>query len=114
MLIDQDAVRTGLASGEPWKQYDLGHGCCTYDFFDQCPQRMACARCDFYVPKAFSRAMLLEGKANLLRLRQEIPLNDDKLRAVDDGIAAHNELVAKLSDVPTPDQPDSRRAYAAP
>ncbi len=102
--IDQDAVRSGRASEEPWKHYDLGHGYCTYDFFDQCPHRMACARCAFYVPKASSKALLLEGKANLLRLRQDIPLTDDELRAVDEGIAAHNELVAKLSAVPAPDQ----------
>ena len=103
VLIDQDAVRTGRATEEPWKHYDLGHGYCTYDFFDQCRHRMACARCDFYVPKASSKALLLERKANLLRLRQEIPLNDDELRAVDDGIAAHEELAARLADVPTPD-----------
>ena len=102
VLIDQDAIRSGVAGGQPWKHYDLGHGYCTYDFFDQCPHRMACARCDFYVPKASSKALLLEGKANLLRLRQEIPLNDDELRAVDDGIAAHDELVAKLADIPAP------------
>lgn len=113
VLIDQDAVRTGRAIDEPWKHYDLGHGYCTYDFFDQCPHRMACARCDFYEPKGSSKALLLEGKANLLRLRQEIPLNDDELRAVDEGIAAHDELVAKLSDVPTPDQLASQQANAA-
>jgi len=99
----QEVVRSGRAAVEPWKHYDLGHGYCTYDFFDQCPHRMACARCAFYVPKGSSKALLLEGKANLLRLRQEIPLSDDELRAVDEGIAAHDELVAKLADVPTPD-----------
>jgi len=104
VLIDQEAVRTGRAAGEAWKHYDLGHGYCTYDFFDQCPHRMACARCSFYVPKKSSKALLLEGKANLLRMRQEIPLSDDELRAVDEGIAAHDELVAKLADVPTPDR----------
>lgn len=103
VLIDQDAVRAGLAAGEAWKHYDLGHGYCTYDFFDQCPHRMACARCDFYEPKGSSKALLLEGKANLLRLRQEIPLNDAELKAVEEGIAAHNELVAKLADIPAPD-----------
>jgi hypothetical protein len=103
VLIDQDAVRSGQPAEEAWKHYDLGHGYCTYDFFDQCPHRMACARCAFYVPKGSSKALLLEGKANLLRLRQEIPLSDDELRAVDDGIAAHEELVAKLADVPAPD-----------
>ncbi len=37
------------ATTEPWKFYDLGHGYCTYDFFEQCQHRMACAKCDFYM-----------------------------------------------------------------
>ena len=102
VLIDQDVVRRGSPPDEPWKLYDLGHGYCSYDFFDQCPHRMACARCDFYVPKESSKAQSIEAKANLLRLRQEIPLNDDELRAVDDGIAGHEKLVAKLVSCPTP------------
>jgi len=65
---------------------------------------MACARCGFYEPKASTKAQALEGKANLLRLRQEIPLNDAELRAVEEGIAAHVELVAKLDNVPAPDR----------
>jgi len=103
VLIDQDAVRRGGTPDEPWKLYDLGHGYCSYDFFDQCPHRMACARCDFYVPKESSKAQSIEAKANLLRLRQEIPLNEDELRAVEDGIAGHEKLVAKLIACPTPD-----------
>ena len=103
VLVDQDAVRTGRAADEPWKHYDLGHGYCSYDFFDQCRHRMACAKCSFYVPKDSSRAQMLEGKTNLLRLRQEIPLSDDELRAVDEGIAAYDGLVAGLADVPAPD-----------
>lgn len=102
VLIDQDIVRRGSPPDEPWKLYDLGHGYCSYDFFDQCPHRMACARCDFYVPKESSKAQSIEAKANLLRLRQEIPLNEDELRAVDDGIAGHEKLVAKLVSCPTP------------
>jgi hypothetical protein len=43
-------VRTA-ASDEPWQHYDLGHGYCIYTFFEQCPHRMACARCDFDTPK---------------------------------------------------------------
>jgi hypothetical protein len=113
VLIDQDAIRSGKAADEPWKHYDLGHGYCTYDFFDQCPHRMACARCAFYVPKGSSKALLLEGKANLLRLRQEIPLNDAELKAVDEGIAAHDELVAKLADVPAPDGATPRQKQKA-
>jgi hypothetical protein len=83
VLIDQDVVKTGAAShGESWRFYDLGHGYCTYDFFDQCPHRMACAKCAFYRPKGSGQAQLLEAKANLLRLKQEIPLTDAESAAV--------------------------------
>ncbi|MFF2429511.1 hypothetical protein [Streptomyces mirabilis] len=52
VLVDRDAVTSGAAaSGEPWQYFDLGHGWCTYTFFEQCQHRMACARCDFYTPK---------------------------------------------------------------
>jgi hypothetical protein len=53
VLIDQEKVRNGVGAAEAWKFYDLGHGYCTYDFFDQCPHRMACAKCSFYNPKGF-------------------------------------------------------------
>jgi hypothetical protein len=108
VLVDQEVVRSGRAANEPWKFYDLGHGYCTYDFFDQCPHRMACAKCSFYLPKQSSQALLLEGKANLLQLRQEIPLNDAELAAVDDGLVAMENLIGKLADVPTPAGPTAR------
>jgi hypothetical protein len=108
VLVDQEVVRSGRAANEPWKFYDLGHGYCTYDFFDQCPHRMACAKCSFYLPKQSSQALLLEGKANLLQLRQRIPLSDAELAAVDDGIVAMEDLIGKLADVPTPAGPTPR------
>ena len=86
-----------------------GHGYCTYDFFDQCPHRMACAKCSFYLPKESTKAHLLEAKANLLRLRQDIPLADVELAAVEDGLAAYEQLLAKLADVPTPAGPTPRQ-----
>ena len=64
VLVDRDAVTSGAAAaGEPWQHYDLGHGWCTYSFFEQCPHRMACARCDFYTPKDSTKAQLLEAAA---------------------------------------------------
>ena len=63
VLLDRDAVASGAAAaGEPWQHYDLGHGYCSYTFFEQCPHRMACARCDFYTPKDSAKAQLLEAK----------------------------------------------------
>ena len=81
----------------------------TYDFFDQCPHRMACAKCSFYLPKESTKAQLLEAKANLLRLRQDIPLADAELTAVEDGLTAYEQLLAKLADVPTPGGPTPRQ-----
>jgi hypothetical protein len=102
VLVDQDTVRSGRAATEPWKFYDLGHGYCTYDFFEQCQHRMACAKCDFYMPKESTTALLLEGKTHLLRLLQEIPLGEAEQAAVEDGVAAYENLLSKLTDVPTP------------
>jgi Phage integrase family len=112
VLIDREVVVSGSAAHEPWKFYDLGHGYCTYDFFDQCPHRMACAKCGFYVAKGSSRAQLLEGKENLLRMRQEIPLNEAELAAVDDGLAALEKLLDQLADVATPAGPTPRQLRA--
>lgn len=75
-----------------WKYYDLGHGYCTCDFFDQCQHRMACAKCSFYRPKSSAAALILKGKTNLLRKSQEIPLLEGELAAVDDGVGAPDKL----------------------
>lgn len=103
VLVDREAIRNGEAArGEPWKFYDVGDGYCTYDFFDQCPHRMACAHCDFFRPKASTKAQLLEAKGNLLRLMQEIPLTEDEQAAVEEGVEAVERLCARLADTATP------------
>ena len=113
VLIDRDAVASGQAeAGEPWQHYDLGHGLCSYTFFEQCQHRMACAKCDFYIPKNSSRAQLLEAKANLQRMLIAIPLTDDEKAAVDDGQAALDRLLDRLANVPTPAGPTPRQIGA--
>jgi hypothetical protein len=103
VLLDRDAVTSGAATdGQPWQHYDLGHGFCSYSFFEQCPHRMACARCDFYIPKESSTAQLLEAKDNLQRMLISIPLTNDERAAVDDGQQALDALLKRLTDVPTP------------
>jgi len=113
VLIDRDVVRSGAAAREPWKYYDLGHGYCTFDFFDECKSRMVCTKCSFYRPKASTEAQLLEGKSNLLRLRQEIPLTEGERAAVDDGVEALEKLIKELADVPTPAGPTPRQLQAS-
>lgn len=51
---------------------------------------------------------LLEGRANLLQLRQEIPLSEEEMAAVDDGVAAMEKFLELLVDVPTPAGPTPR------
>jgi hypothetical protein len=103
VLLDRDAVTSGAAAaGEPWQYFDLGHGYCTYTFLEQCPHRMACARCDFYTPKASSKGQLLEAKDNLQRMLGGIPLTDDERAAVDEGQVALDQLLERLVDIPTP------------
>ena len=70
---------------------------------------MACAKCSFYLPKESTKGQLLEAKANLLRLRHDIPLPDAELSAVEDGLAAYEELLSKLADVATPAGPTPRQ-----
>lgn len=110
VLIDRDAVSSGgAARGEPWQYFDLGHGYCTYNFFEQCQHRMACARCDFYVPKQSTRSQLLEAKSNLQRMAVQIPLTEEERSAVEDGTAAVDALLDRLADVPTPAGPTPRQ-----
>ena len=105
-LVDREAAVNGAAAaGQPWQYYDLGHGYCTYSFFEQCPHRMACARCDFYLPKESSRAQLLEANGNLQRMLAQIPLTDDERAAVEDGTTAVKRLIERLAHVPTPAGP---------
>ncbi|MCK9904804.1 tyrosine-type recombinase/integrase [Frankia sp. Cpl3] len=115
VLLDRDAVASGAAAGgDPWQYYDLGHGLCSYTFFEQCPHRMACARCDFYTPKDSTKAQLLEAQAGLQRLLASIPLTDDERAAVDDDNAALGRLLERLADVATPAGPTPRELRAEP
>ena len=65
---------------------------------------MACAKCSFYMPKSATASALLEGKNNL-RMRQEIPLTEAEVAAVDDGASALESLLKRLANVPTPGGP---------
>ena len=73
---------------------------------------MACAKCDFYMPKQSTAALLLEGKTHLLRLLQEIPLGEAEQDAVEDGVTAYKNLLSKLADIPTPAGPTPRQIGA--
>jgi len=68
---------------------------------------MACAKCSFYLPKDATATILFEGKKNLLRMRQEVPLGESEIAALDDGVSALESLLNRLANVPTPAGPTS-------
>ncbi len=76
VLIDHD-MATRLA-GEPYTFYDLGNSYCTNPFWSGCPHRMACAGCDFNLPKTSARAQALESKTSLKRYLEEVPLSAEE------------------------------------
>jgi hypothetical protein len=65
---------------------------------------MACARCDFYIPKESSRADFIASKEGIVRMIQEIPLTDDERAAVDGDLGALDRLLESLAVTPTPDR----------
>lgn len=106
VLIDRDAVVSGAAArGEPWQYFDLGHGWCTHDYFVDCPHRMACPKCPFYVPKESSRGQFIEGEGNLQKMSQHIPMTEDERVAVEEGMDMFKNLCDRLANVPTPAGP---------
>jgi hypothetical protein len=114
VLLDQEVILSGAAAaGATWKYYDLGHGYCTYSFYERCAHRLACARCPFYLPKASMQAQIVEGKANLARMLEMIPLTEDERAAVEEGQQAYDRLLAKLADVPTPAGHTPRELFPA-
>ena len=103
VLLDRDAVQSGAATeGEPFLYYDLGHGYCTYDFFDQCPHRMACVRCSYYRPLEQMRQHWKEARTNLEYYLEEIPLTEAEQHVIEGDLEAVNELYEALANVPTP------------
>lgn len=108
VLLDREVIESGAAArGEPYKYYDLGHGYCKYNFFSQCPHRMACVRCSFYLPRASDEARLLAARSRNEKLIEEIPLRPEEIDAATGDSAAISSLEEKLRDVPAPDmQPD--------
>ena len=77
---------------------------------------MACAKCDFYMPKESTAALMFEGKTHLLRLLQEIPLGEAEHAAVEEGVAAYEKLLLETSGCANASWPNSaadRRHFGA-
>ncbi|MFE2866746.1 tyrosine-type recombinase/integrase [Embleya sp. NPDC059259] len=107
VLVDRESILTGAAAGgeRPWKYYDLGDGYCSHEFFAQCPHRLACARCPFYVPKESSKGRPRALKDGIDQMLEQLTLTEDEREALEGDCEAVVALAGRLADVPTPAGP---------
>jgi hypothetical protein len=104
VLIDHTAVVSGAAAkGEPYRYYDLGSSYCSNPFWSTCPHRMACAGCDFNIPKDSAKGEALAAKAFLHRYLEEVPLTPDEQQIVKGDLQKLEVMLNKLKNVPTLD-----------
>ena len=101
VLIDHEMA--GKQSGEPYAFYHLGDSYCTNPFWTTCPQRMACAGCDFNLPKESAKGHALESKASIRRCLEEVPLSADERSIVEGDLINIDGFIRKLADVATLD-----------
>lgn len=104
VLIDTDAVKSGAAArGENWQYHDLGHGFCGSLFWAKCPHRMVCPGCGYYTPNDSDVGKHLRAKNKAVqRLRLDMTLTDEERAALMGDITAHERLISKGMNVPTP------------
>ena len=105
VLVNREKLRGQTGAAAHGFYYDLVHGWCTNEFFAQCPHRLACARCPFYVPKDSEEVRVLAAEGNLIRLRQDLLLTDEERLVIDGDVAAYRALRQRMWDVPTPAGP---------
>lgn len=104
VLVDQSALQTGNGLLEDrWLYYDLGHGYCSYSFFQRCPHRMVCKQCSYYLPKASHLAQMLEARDHLLEAHETIELTAPEQEAVETDLTRLKTWIDRLQSIPTPD-----------
>ncbi len=90
VLLDVEELK---ADGKQTLYYELGHGLCANPYWRQCPYRMACVRCEFYVPG--ERAQYVRAKQGIRHMLETIPLTDEEREAAESDEGAINSLIEK-------------------
>ncbi|UOR00132.1 site-specific integrase (plasmid) [Hymenobacter sp. 5317J-9] len=73
---------------------DLGHGFCTYAFFDDCKQLRPCTNCSFYRPKTSLLSQAHEVKSQFVRMLHHLPLSKEVRQAIEEAIALNEKMEA--------------------
>lgn len=72
----------------------LGHGFCTYAFFDDCKQLRPCTNCSFYRPKTSLLSQAHEVKSQFVRMLHHLPLSKEVRQAIEEAIALNEKMEA--------------------
>jgi len=97
VLLDRAAIESGAAAkGETYKYVHLGHGYCANPYWAQCVHRMACQRCEFYVPGDSAKAHALESAAHNLKLLEQIPVTETERKALEGDRKALQKLIGPV------------------
>jgi hypothetical protein len=98
VLLDRATIESGASGrGEAYKYVHLGHGYCANPYWAQCQHRMACQRCDFYVPGDSARAQALEANTHNQRLLEQIPMTETERKALTGDQVALEQLARSHS-----------------
>lgn len=88
--------------------YDVGDGLCSFAEWHTCPHRLACLKCQYFVPK--DKATQIRARDGVRRFLEVIPnLSEEERKAADGDEQALAELVEYNKNLPTP--PDNPRFY---
>jgi Phage integrase family len=97
VLMDRAAIESGAAAkGETYKYVHLGHGYCANPYWAQCVHRMACQRCEFYVPGNSAKAQALEADTHNLKLLEQIPVTETERKALEGDHKARQKLIGPV------------------
>jgi len=98
VLFDLDAFASEARDAALF--FDLGHGLCANPYWSTCPHRLACAKCDYYVPD--DRAQLLRARASVRRMRETVPVTEEEARVLAGDEGALSVMLERNSTVPPP------------
>jgi integrase len=94
VLLDRAAIEGGAAAkGETYKYIHLGHGYCANPYWAQCVHRMACQRCEFYMPGDSAKVQALEANAHNLKFLEQIPVTETERQALEGDRKALQKLI---------------------
>ena len=82
--------------GSPSIMYDLGHGWCTNDAYASCKHRMACARCDFYLPSEEAKGLFERQGKQYIKMLQELELTEVEKAVISGDALAVSNLISGL------------------